>query len=204
MRGIGEGFSRIKKAFFRIHLVDKCLILFMFVLLTQSAYSMFFLIGGDSEASHIDVIVRTASASIFGYFLSANFIRYPSAPKEENASNPSLKVAEKRSSEKEDGVIHGRIGFGINPPEGDVQAGGASGVPSGEKETIPEGRLQIIAATVIGMFCLITLIVLRNAADGTVPTGDYQSAAATVAQFRDFISGCVGFLIGSPTRGSDT
>ena len=47
----------------------------MAVLLVQSAYSLFS--GGKSagEGGHIDVIVRTASAAVFGYFLSANFIR---------------------------------------------------------------------------------------------------------------------------------
>ena len=61
-------------AFNRIPLVDKCLLVFFLVLLTQSAYSLFSHNGTGSEIEHIDVIVRTSSAAIFGYILSANFI----------------------------------------------------------------------------------------------------------------------------------
>ena len=58
----------------RIPLVDKCLLVFFLALLTQSAYSLFSHNGTGSEIEHIDVIVRTSSAAIFGYILSANFI----------------------------------------------------------------------------------------------------------------------------------
>ena len=58
----------------RIPLVDKCLLVFFLVLLTQSAYSLFSHNGTGTEIEHIDVIVRTSSAAIFGYILSANFI----------------------------------------------------------------------------------------------------------------------------------
>ena len=58
----------------RIPLVDKCLLVFFLVLLTQSAYSLFAHNSSNSEIEHVDVIVRTSAASIFGYLLSANFI----------------------------------------------------------------------------------------------------------------------------------
>ena len=51
----------------------------------------------------------------------------------------------------------------------------------------PAGRLRIRAVSCTGLFCLLTLLALR--------------AAATIAQLRDFVSGCVGFLIGSPGGG---
>ena len=40
----------------------------------QSAYSLFAHNSSNSEIEHVDVIVRTSAASIFGYLLSANFI----------------------------------------------------------------------------------------------------------------------------------
>ena len=58
-----------------IHLVDKCLILFMTILLIQSACTLLGFPGNTAQANEIDVIIRTSSAAIFGYFLSANFIR---------------------------------------------------------------------------------------------------------------------------------
>ena len=58
----------------KIHPVDRSLLLFLAVLLAQSAYSLF-VPGGESQLSgDIDIIVRTSSAAIFGYLLSGNFI----------------------------------------------------------------------------------------------------------------------------------
>ena len=79
-----------------------------------------------------------------------------------------------------------------------------------EKKSAQEGAhaancLQVAAATGIGLFCLAVLLLLRN-----TPLGDAAMEAqpdrltATVAQFRDFVSGCVGFLIGCPTHSTTT
>ena len=58
----------------KIHPVDRSLLLFLAVLLAQSAYSLF-VPGGESQLSgDIDIIVRTSSAAILGYLLSGNFI----------------------------------------------------------------------------------------------------------------------------------
>lgn len=63
---------RLRRGWSRIHPVDKSLLLVLGVLLAQSAYSMF--AGGGSQLTRdIDIAVRTASASIFGYFLSGSF-----------------------------------------------------------------------------------------------------------------------------------
>ena len=44
------------------------------------------------------------------------------------------------------------------------------------------------------------LILLRNVGGWGAGIEASPSATAIVAQFRDFVSGCVGFLIGSPTN----
>ncbi len=46
----------------------------------------------------------------------------------------------------------------------------------------------------------VTLILLRNAGGWGEGIEASPSATATVAQFLDLVSGCVGFLIGSPTN----
>ncbi len=159
--------NRIRVSFRKIHLIDKCLLLLMLVLLSQSAYILLANNGSVAETNHIDVIVRTASASIFGYLISANFIQHggsaPSETKEQQEPDTKAQQDEPR------------------PP---VCA-----------------RIQIITATAIALFCLITLIVVRNMSghDGTTN----PSTAAVIAQFRDFVSGCVGFLIGCPTPKSE-
>lgn len=55
-------------------------------------------------------------------------------------------------------------------------------------------------ATVIGLFCLCVLLILRNMGASGEQILDSDSVSATVVQFRDFVSGCVGFLIGVPTH----
>lgn len=178
-----------------IHLVDKCLMIFLAVLLIQSAFSLFFPGEAGEAEGDIDIIVRTSSAAIFGYFLSANFNRRP---------RPSCTEAELAGEDEEQpGPVpreqpRAKIGFQPGeegeralrtaPPELRAPAGGTG-------ETC---RLQVVTAWIIGMFCLLILLLLRWAG---LPAD--SSAAATVAQFRDFVSGCVGFLIGCPTRKSE-
>lgn len=140
----------------RLHPVDRSLLLFMAVLLGQSAYSLFFP-PATAAWDSIDIVIRTASASIFGYFLSA--------------------------------------GFAVGPtPDGPAADGGHSLEPAAHPSAC---RPQIAAATGIGLFCLLTLLVLRNTGAALSP-----AVSATVVQFRDFVSGSVGFLIGCPTHRS--
>ena len=143
MKQLRLWWGRLRATVSKIRPVDRCLALLMAVLLVQSAYSLFSPGKSVGEGGHIDVIVRTASAAVFGYFLSA----------------------------KEEGTLE-------------------------ERQTAH--RLRAAAAAGIGLFCLFTLLVLRNLAlwDGAAAGG--ESATATVAQFRDFVSGCAGFLIGAP------
>ena len=144
----------------------------MFVLLIQLGYSLFFSGKAANEFSSIDVIVRTSTASIFGYFLSANFIKHK--PPSENQQTKSsggaeINIAEQKESEE-------------------------------VAEAIVENKMQIIIATAMGLFCLISLLVLRNISDWKPDFAGSSSTAATIAQFRDFVSGCVGFLIGCPSK----
>lgn len=166
-----------------IHPVDKSLILFMALLLGQSAYTLFHPSGGQA-ARDIDVIIRTASSAIFGYFLSANFATGQSAA-------PS--GAQPRTISTADGEtvpsLTGRIGF-LSRPSGPETGGAASSGGQAEGAFC----LQVAAATGIGLFCLAALMVLRNTA------GPDAADSAVAVQFRDFVSGCVGFLIGSPTH----
>lgn len=55
-------------------------------------------------------------------------------------------------------------------------------------------RTLIVAAS--GLFCLAVLLALRAASVARPMLLSSDSAAATVAQLRDFVSGSVGFLTG--------
>lgn len=149
----------------------------MCVLLAQSAFSLFHPALNSNETKDIDIIVRTSSASIFGYFISANFI--------------------KRFSKKESTIK--------NKPDADaftdipLAISDTTDVPHKEEDSA--NRLQVIVATAIGLFCLIVLVMERNFVD-VESLSAHSSSTATIAQFRDFVSGCVGFLIGMPTHRS--
>ena len=186
----------------RIHPVDKGLLLFMLVLLGQSAYSMFCPGEAGPTVNEIDIIVRTSAAAIFGYFLSANFIRHAASGGQSPSAAPQ-RTMETGGGTPDPGTPAARIGFsdtesGAGPAA--TEAGGA------QQETDPSGEssaancLQVVVATVIGLFCLVTLLALRNLSQWGLVAAESDSAAASVVQFRDFVSGCVGFLIGCPTH----
>lgn len=182
----------------RIPPVDKSLLLFMALLLLQSAYSIFFPSEADPAVGDIDVIIRTSSAAIFGYFLSANFVNRSSAQTEAVSAPAALTTVAQAGTEV--GAPKNQIGFTAG--DAAMESGGTQSVPSPSLPAwLPDTNcLQVATATVIGLFCLVVLLILRNmgAASGQLLASD--SVSATVVQFRDFVSGCVGFLIGFPTH----
>lgn len=183
----------------KIHLVDKCLLLFMTILLFQSAYYLF--AGGTptSEIGSIDLIFRTSSAAIFGYFLSANFIRHPNLPADNHTAGSKTITSPSDDPSK----TKNKMGFA--PPDASPEEN-----PPGNIEFLKEpeeedmiSRLQIIIATAIGLFCLLVLIGLRDLSQFAPDMSGSSSSIATISQFRDYVSGCVGFLIGCPTNRAD-
>lgn len=191
--------NHIRATLAKIHLVDKFLIIFMSLLLAQSAFNLF-VNNASPESGTIDVIVRTSTAAIFGYFLSSNFIRHSSV----SNGRPSEKNTNITPS-KNSGGIQNRIGFSApdSPSSGEnPNIGGADFKEDTPLDFSTANRIQVVAASAIGLFCLITLLILRDVAIFDAGMKASASMNATVAQFRDIVSGCIGFLIGSPTSGT--
>jgi hypothetical protein len=192
-------FRVFRKYFSEIPLVDRCLTVFMLILLIQLAYGLFITGEPTPEVKTIDIIVRTSAASIFGYFLSANFIREkPEKPKRHIKTEKTQELENKASAE---GQIKNRIGFTAaserqnkSDQEADISLSEYE-----EEEIWVENRMQILIAASMGLFCLIALLILRNVSDWYPEFTKSESINATISQFRDFISGCVGFLVGSPS-----
>ncbi|OJT72061.1 hypothetical protein BM530_21100, partial [Clostridioides difficile] len=61
-------FIKIKKSRYKIKLIDRCLIIVMAILMFQSIYNLFVNEVNSQDTTTIDVVVRTTSAAIFGYF----------------------------------------------------------------------------------------------------------------------------------------
>ena len=127
--------------------------------------------------------------------LIANFNRRESGENPSSAASPALPVIQTGDGGEQP---RAQIGFALPGDQGELQSGGAAGepAPSAREDSC---RLQVLAATAVGLFCLVTLLVLRAAALKRPDLLASDAATATVAQFRDFVSGCVGFLIGCPT-----
>lgn len=142
------------QAFKKIHLVDRCLLLFMAVLFALLVFSVFTCNTSGQDLSGINTILRTSTAAIFGYFLSAHFA-------------------------KQD-------------------------VIECEKKSQPQaGSVQIIIATIVGLFSLFVLMAAANRLMAVGANDASHDIIATITQFRDFVSACVGFLIGTPTTPKD-
>lgn len=188
--------AAIKKSYFKIKLVDRCLIIFMLLLMAQSTYNLFTNEVDSQETNTIDIVVRTTSAAIFGYFLSANFIKRESQSSSGTISAgapPSVLPPPPAGTAPESPAAANQIGFSAAP--GGIQelsAGTArSNVPALVEES-ETSHQQVIIATLIGVFALMILIVARNFCQIS------PAMFGTISQMRDFVSGCVGFLLGSP------
>lgn len=165
----------------------------MAVLLIQSAYTLFFPEESSQLSGSIDIVIRTSAAGIFGYFLSANFaVRAPEGSQvPAGAPQHRIEPAETVSGSS----VKNQIGFVADTAEAETGA---------IQSQVPEpaagyGGPQVLAAACIGLFCLAALILLRNWGQEAISPAASDSLTATITQFRDFVSGCVGFLIGCPS-----
>ncbi|KPI48316.1 hypothetical protein ACWTV9_17860 [Clostridioides difficile] len=189
--------KNIKKAWYKIKLIDRCLIIVMAILMFQSIYTLFVNEVNSQDTTTIDVVVRTTSAAIFGYFLSANFIKRPSRKYINTDVSSNLFIDDNSSNKGQESSqnnvmnVKNTIGFTSETDnyENKVSVNKIEGIEEGETS-----ELQIIIATVICVVALIVLFIVRNF------TTIAPASLGTISQMRDFVSGCVGFLLGCPSR----
>lgn len=203
MKRISMLWTGIRTYISTVHPVDRCLIVFTAVLLAYSVYSLF-VPEQTAVAGDIDTMVRTSLAAVFGYFLSTNFGMDSSESSIQKRNTFSGFVSQEEAEKPE-------ISFASEDPPVVQQntEPQPSNVPtqeessSGDPESAPPAasRLQILLAAGIGLICLISLMVLR-CFPALAEQGISGSPAATIAQFRDLVSGCIGFLIGYPAHRS--
>lgn len=169
----------------RISLVDRFLMLFLFLLFAYMAWNLLTgKLSGGSET--IDVIVRTSAATIFGYFLSGNSLNSAGASSQ-NGSSPGVK----RSSPSQETGPKG-MGIGFQAPsqaEQPAEGGRAAVSPSPEPPKTSCDRLQVWVVSAVGLVSLVILLAVKGYQD--VP----QELAAAVSQLRDFLFACIGFLV---------
>ena len=173
-------FRRIRNGIRRVSLVDWFLLAFMAALFSYTLHSLF-LSPPEQEIGSVDVIVRTSSAAIFGYFLSRNSLQTsPSAP--ENTAVPPVLFPENGPTP----TARAQIGFSLSSSTENPVPGGAS---SSESQKDGCANFQIIVVSCIGLFSLILLFLIHEGIAGS------QSVTAAASQLRDFVSASVGFLV---------
>ncbi len=165
------------------------LIVILAILLFQSAFSLF--VETTNEGlTQIDIVFRTALSSIFGYLMSMVSASDFKLKKRNLIVKPNKNTI--GFSAQKDEIITSKLSD--NKPEVneviDVQAYKAD-EKSGEN--IITTNVQIITLIVVCVFCLITMLVVRNFSELIVAS---SSNSVTISMYRDIISGSVGALIG--------
>ena len=192
-RHFRRAFHRFFKGLRQIPLADRCLLLIFFILLCQSAVMLFSHLSPDG--GEIDIIIRTSLASIFGYLLGGSMSGGETwtdpghaSALENNLSNMDAPEVEKSPN--------------TEPSDMDVPTTMATPIQPRTSEGCC--RFRILIAAGIGLFCLGILLLLRDWPNKAALLENSRSKTAIVVQFRDFISGSLGFLIGcSSQNGGD-
>lgn len=140
-------FYKIRKAWRKISLKDKILIVFITILLGQCIANLFINeLNTTGEIVTVDMIFSTSTASILGYFLSSNFLRHSPSTKPTSQNTKVVPSCKEDPSPTDD-----------------------------EPLLVDESmqNIQIFIAGAIGLLSLIILIIARNFAlppSGSAPT----------------------------------
>lgn len=168
---------RLHRWWKRLQIKDRFLLIFMILLLMQSALNLFVKDLAISETSPLDIVIRTTSATIFGYFIGIGFLR-------ETGSSHTKTVEESHDSE------NSQIS---NPSPPSKESSLRSELENEQATHIQEKRFvqQITIVAVIGIVSLLMLLLASNVGGEAT-----MENTATLSQLRDFVSGSVGFLVG--------
>lgn len=158
------------------------------VLIIQSVYGLFCPLPAQNTVESIDIVFRTSEAAIFGYIISANFGRRAVKSKTITEQSPASIGFEAPTDAQPTATV---LGKRTVTPE-------ATALPVKTKKQWhkPSNTQQLTLVGIIGLVSLLVLIAWRNfyGYTGTATS----SMTAVVTQYRDMVSGCVGFLIGQP------
>ncbi len=166
------------------NLAHIALVIFLGLLLIQSAIGLFYTMPNDADS--IDIVFRTAISSIFGYLMSS--IGQKSTKKEEDTTSTPRTIGFSGEASTTSKLT---LADSKSASQDSTQAPSS---PQSKSRFSPENlQLQTIIIASLGFFCMVVLIFLRYYEGEITAT---SGVIATVAQFRDIISGSIGALIG--------
>lgn len=177
---------KTKALIVKIGLVDRFLILFMLILLLYTAIGLFTGMTDSQNGDMVDTIIRTSSASIFGYFISTNFTKTNTTDSPAD-SYSSLNIPDQANDKNASAPPSNRDEFAV--PADDAREQDKTSVTECSSDQISCGKLQVIIVSSIGGCALILLFVTKFFIAET------SDISATVSQLRDFVSACIGFLV---------
>ncbi len=166
-----------------------CIISIFSILLLQSTLSLF--VGMlYEELSQIDIVFRTSISSIFGYLMSMVSTGDFVIKSKHNIITTTQPIIGFKADGKSD----------IITSQAEKEEVKAQIIPNPIKEQLVDSKkktlavnVQIIVLTIVCVFCLAVMLVVRNFSELIVINA---SNNVTISLFRDIISGSVGALIG--------
>ncbi len=189
------------------------LVIIMILLLAAATISLFAPIPENSEVEQLDIIVRTALSSVFGFLISATIKKQEQITLNEtgNYQEKSSDVSKEQEqsdiifNEKEnlnayDEVLQSKIISQMQSTAFKQNLAGKA-LKSKKRKNLTALNLQIVIIASISFYCLVVLILARNA---SFLFAANSSTVSTISQFRDFISSGIGALIGLSQKNKTT
>lgn len=177
----------IKKCWKEISFKDKGLILIMIILLLQCIHNLYNPNSNTIDYASINVIVRTSVAGIFGYFLSANFLVKATNKEDIEEEEEFYKLSVLQHVLKDEEAI--------NKIRSESKIYDEEKIMRKEKDRYFCNK-TLQNAIAIGICIVIILCLVIGVNGNLIPEG----AGTTISQFRDLISGCIGFLLGNSPK----
>lgn len=177
------------------------LLLMLVILLVQSSVALFLPPADNADLSGIDIVIRTSLSSIFGFIMSM-------------VGNQSEKKASNQASQSEPATIGFSSEDTVTTPTSCLsmtdKSSSATSKLTTAKATAKSTRrrssgyrtqIQIIIVIFISLYCLIVIMVLR---DCNTDIASNSASISTITQYRDFVSGGIGALIGLSRSGGSS
>lgn len=170
-------FNSLIQCWHEISISDKALIIIMIFLLIQSVYNLFIPESTGSNSMSINLAVRASIASIFGYFLSENFLNNKVVKNKNSDIIVPINKIDNANDTRSNNIT-------INTPNQKYSN-------TNSKDYVCNKTVQILIALTVCIIALISLIIANN-----FKLVSPDDVSPTVIQFRDLIGNCIGFLLG--------
>ncbi len=158
-------------------------------------------VNSEETINAIDIIVRTTIASVFGYFISSNFVKSKKEISNEKESNNSYNELNDESNKcclenKKCNEIDllDKKNIIINNDNKKIIINNDNKKIEAEERRNNASKEQIIIVFIIGLVSLILLLLVRDFIEVS------NAEIPIISQLRDIVCGCVGFLLGCPSN----